>query len=127
MKVKYADILAVLQDIDSIRKLKLPIRYSLKVAQALRAAQTSWQDFEMVKKQILDEAGFRDLDGLPESEREEQRKKNEQVLPLVNAKLNEALDQEVEISYEPVPLNLKDDEGGMADVGVMEKIWWMFS
>ncbi|RMG00399.1 MAG: hypothetical protein D6735_13740 [Acidobacteria bacterium] len=122
MKIKYSDILNTINKADEIKRLQLPIRQSLAVVGALRKCQAAWQDFDTVRQGILDKYGFRNLQDVPEEEREQQRKHNESVLPQVNAELNEALDTEVEIDFQPIEL-ARDIE---VSVELALAIHWMF-
>lgn len=126
MKIKYADIYQTLANEENIRNIKLPIRYALAVAKGINECKRAWQDFEDVRKKLMDEYGFRELAGLEGEEYEKQKAHNESVLEELNRKVNEALREETDINLTPIKLELKDSEGQDVDIRTIEPIIWMF-
>lgn len=131
MKLKYGNIADTVVLAGEIGKIKLPIRFSLKIAQGLRLAREAFRDFEEVKQNIVEEYGFRQINSnMPEEEQKEIEKHNEKIVPEINKKIIEALNQEIEINFQPIKLSeFKEEElTKLQDIGVniMEAICWMW-
>lgn len=50
MKVSYIDIIQLLSAQDELNKLKLPAKYAIRVARAIRRAQDYYKDVEEIRK-----------------------------------------------------------------------------
>jgi len=131
MKLTYGDVVNTTTSINEIRQIKLPIRFSLLVAQGLRKANDALKDFEEVRHGIIEEFGIKPIsDKMSEEERKEVEEHNASVLPLANEKIMEALRQEVEIEFKQIKLDdFKENELEKLQevaVNVMEATWWMW-
>jgi len=131
MKLTYGDVVNTTTSINEIRQIKLPIRFSLLVAQGLRKANDALKDFEEVRHGIIEEFGIKPIsDQMSEEERKEVEEHNASVLPLANEKIMEALRQEVEIEFKQIKLeDFKENELEKLQevaVNVMEATWWMW-
>lgn len=131
MKLTYGDVVNTTTSINEIRQIKLPIRFSLLVAQGLRKANDALKDFEEVRHGIIEEFGIKPIsDKMSEEERKEVEEHNVSVLPLANEKIMEALRQEVEIEFKQIKLeDFKENELEKLQevaVNVMEATWWMW-
>lgn len=131
MKLTYNDIADTTALANEIRKVKLPIRFSLQVAQGLRKARDAFQDFEEVKRGIVEEFGIKQVtESMTDDERKEIEEQNKSVLPQANEAILEALKQEVEIEFKKIKLaDFKENELEKLQevaVNVMEATWWMW-
>jgi hypothetical protein len=131
MKLTYNDIADTTALANEIRKVKLPIRFSLQVAQGLRKARDAFQDFEEVKRGIVEEFGIKQVtESMTDDERKEIEEQNKSVLPQANEAILEALKQEVEIEFKKIKLaDFKENEREKLQevaVNVMEATWWMW-
>lgn len=131
MKLTYGDVVNTITSTNEIRQVKLPIRFSLQVAQGLRKAHDAFKDFEEVRREIIDEFGIKSVsDKMSEEERKEAEKHNASALPQANEKIMEALRQEVEIEFKQIKLkDFKENELEKLQevaVNVMEATWWMW-
>jgi hypothetical protein len=131
MKITYQDVADTIAVMDEIRSLKLPIRVSLRIAQGLRKAREAFQDFDMVRQDIINEYGIRQINSdMSEEEQKEIMEHNQSILPLANNKIREALEHEIEIEFKPIKkIDFKDEEFANlqeVDVRIMEATWWMW-
>jgi len=120
MKVSYIDIIQLLSAQDELNKLKLPAKYAIRVARAIRRAQDYYKDVEEIRKKILSDVGIVEGDDLTE----EQKRQNEAKLGEANELFNKALEEEVEIDVSPI--SLAELDGTEMSVELLQKTLWLW-
>jgi|YNPMSStandDraft_2_1061718.scaffolds.fasta_scaffold01205_23 hypothetical protein len=120
MKVSYIDIIQLLSAQDELNKLKLPAKYAIRVARAIRRAQDYYKDVEEIRKKILSDVGIVEGDDLTE----EQKRQNEAKLGEANELFNKALEEEVEIDINPI--SLAELDGTELSVELLQKTLWLW-
>ena len=115
----------------ALEKLSLPIRFGLRFVGGIRKAQEYAGDFEVIRQGIIKEYDIKQItDNLKGKERAAAIAHNEEVLPEVNAKIIEALKQEIEIDFEPIELDkFKEEELDKLNevlTKILDYTYWMW-
>lgn len=132
MKVTYNDMVNTAMNKDeALEKLSLPIRFGLRFVGGIRKAQEFASDFEVIRQGIIKEYDIKQItDSMKGKERAIAVAHNEEVLPEANAKIIEALKQEIEIDFEPIELDkFKEEELDKLNnvlTQILDYTYWMW-
>jgi hypothetical protein len=116
---------------EALEKLSLPIRFGLRFVGGIRKAQEFASDFEVIRQGIIKEYDIKQItDSMKGKERAIAVAHNEEVLPEANAKIIEALKQEIEIDFEPIELDkFKEEELDKLNnvlTQILDYTYWMW-
>lgn len=120
MEISYLDVVNFVSAANELAELRLPIRYALRVAQALRLARGFYEDFDSIRRGVIEECGIVLGDKLTKEEIE----RNEKAIPIANQKINEAMAEKVKVDFEPISLS---DIDVQISVGLIDKTWWLWA
>lgn len=132
MKITYNDMVNTAMNKDkALEKLSLPIRFGLRFVGGIRKAQEFASDFEVIRQGIIKEYDIKQItDSMKAKERAAAIAHNEEVLPEANAKIIEALKQEIEIDFEPIELDkFKEEELDKLNnvlTQILDYTYWMW-
>jgi len=121
MEVTYLDIANFLSAQNELNQLKLPAKYAVRVARAVRRAREYYADIDEIRKRIISDVGIVEGENLTE----EQKRANEEKLPLANEKFNEALKEKVSIDVEPIDVEELDKDVELS-INLLDKAFWLF-
>ena len=114
MKITYKKIVLLTQIMPEVEQIEVPWRYRLRIIGLMKEIEKCAEYFDLMRKKVIVEYSDKKTGQIPSEK-----------LSLADAEVNDMAQEEVEINFEPMEMEI--EPAGHGKIGVMLRTAWMWA